>query len=417
MRSTRVARWPETLPVASIGPEGRLVVAPCDVPETCREYEARGGYGSTTTGADLIAAVERSGLVGRGGAAFPAATKLRAVRAGAAPRCVVANGEEGEPLSVKDRWLLRIRPHLVLDGLLLAASAVGAAKAFVYVSDPMCATSVEEAVEELGDTPVPIDVVRVPRSYVAGEETAVVRAIDGGPALPTDKPPRPFESGVGQRPTLVSNVETLANLPFIAAGRDTGQTILVTLSGAVARPGLYEVPLGTMLTEVIEEAGGLTGTPTGALMGGYFAGLIGPRVLDLLLSHSALRAAGTGLGCGAIHILGDDDCPVWISAEVMAYFERHTARQCGPCIRGTSAMSAVLRRLATGTTTESDLDRLAGWSRSLKGRGGCAHLDGATNTAATVLSEFAAEVDKHRNGTCSGYSAHGIERLAVSIDG
>src|ERR1700742_362012 len=187
-------------------------------------------------------------LPGRGGAGFPLAVKVRAVRdngPAAGGTVVIANGEEGEPASIKDRWLLRHRPHLILDGLRLAAAMVAADRAYVYVSDPDSARSVETALAELEPDALGGIVVEVPRvdpGYIAGEETAAIRAINGGPVKPTDKPPRPFQSGVGGRPTLVSNVETLANLPYLlrhgsAAFRSLGTTpspgtLLITLTGA-----------------------------------------------------------------------------------------------------------------------------------------------------------------------------------------
>ena len=229
-------------------------------------YQRLGGYRPLADADELLGEVESSGLVGRGGAAFPLAVKLRAVRDNgrvAGGTVVVANGEEGEPASVKDRWLLRNRPHVVLDGLRLAAAIVAADHAYVYVSDPESAHSVEAALSELDpDTlgGVTVDLITVQPGYVAGEETAAVRMINGGPAKPTDKPPRPFEAGVGGRPTLVSNVETLANLPYLqrhgsAAFRSVGTssspgTFLVTLTGAGRPPGLYEVPHGLPFREL-----------------------------------------------------------------------------------------------------------------------------------------------------------------------
>src|SRR4051794_6087922 len=183
--------------------------------ETRAEYEAAGGYAANgLRGRDLIDAVESAGLRGHGGAAFPTGVKLRTVADREGPRYLIANGEEGEPASIKDRWLLRFRPHLVLDGVLCAAEAIEAEKAYVYVSDAGAADSVTAAIAELGgDAAVPLELVVVEPGYVAGEETSAVRFIMGGPAKPLDKPPRPFEAGVEGRPTLVANVETLANLP------------------------------------------------------------------------------------------------------------------------------------------------------------------------------------------------------------
>jgi NADH:ubiquinone oxidoreductase subunit F (NADH-binding) len=427
-----VPYWPEhEVGLRSLaGAQTRLLIPDPFQREDLAAYTARGGYQPGDEPGKLIEKAEQAGLAGRGGAAFPLGIKLRSVRDAEGPRYVVANGEEGEPLSVKDRWLLRIRPHLVLDGLFRAAGAVSAGHAYVYLSDPDAAASVRHALAELGDVPLPVEVVRIEPSYVGGEETAVVRAINGGPALPVDKPPRPFESGVGERPTLISNVETLANLPAIdvhgveayvqpSRDRQSPGTFLLSLSGACAAPGLYEVPLGMTLREVADQVGGFAGEPRGALMGGYFAGLIGPDVLDLPLSYPATKARGTGLGCGAIWVIAPDECPIAIAADLMAYFERNNARQCGPCIRGTGAMAKVLERLSRGEVTDADIERLTGWSQSLRGRGACAYLDGSANLAASVFREFSADVAAHRDGPCpicAQRQAAGYDRFRLTIE-
>ena len=386
-------------------------LGPKITPSTCRV----GGYRRLDDPDALLEQVDLSGLLGRGGAAFPMGTKLRTVRdAGrrATETVVVANGEEGEPASVKDRWLLRNRPHIVLDGLRLAARIVGARRAYVYLSDADAATSVEAALAELGsdafgDTEV--TVVTVEPGYVAGEETAAVRAINGGPAKPTDKPPRPFEEGVAGVPTLVSNVETLANLPFIQAHgaqsfRAVGTpmspgTFLATITGAGRPATLYEIPHGAAFSELLELHGVAADSVHGVLMGGYFAGLLNSDVLDVTLDHESIRRLGSGLGCGAMSIL-TDDCPVAVAASVLAYFDRENAGQCGSCFNGTAAMAAAAGALRDGVATDEDLARLERWSVVLRGRGACATLDGATYVAATLLSQFPQVVAHHLANNC-----------------
>ncbi|OBF46375.1 NADH dehydrogenase [Mycobacterium sp. 852002-50816_SCH5313054-b] len=383
--------------------------------EDLAAYRRLGGYRPLAGADELLGEVESSGLVGRGGAAFPLAVKLRAVRdngriAGGA--VVVANGEEGEPASIKDRWLLRNRPHLVLDGLRLAAAIVGARRAYVYVSDPESAHSVETALGELEpDTLGGVDVrmSTVQPGYVAGEETAAVRALNGGPAKPTDKPPRPFEAGVGERPTLVSNVETLANLPYLqrhgsASFRAQGTslspgTFLATITGAGRPPVLYELPHGLAFTELLALHKVSPDRVRGALMGGYFAGLLNRGVLETSLDHETMRRIGSGLGCGAISVI-TDDCPVAVAASVLAYFDRENAGQCGSCFNGTAAMAAAAGALRDGAATAQDVERLRRWSVLLRGRGACATLDAATNVAASLLDQFPGEVAAHLDGTC-----------------
>ena len=313
---------------------------------------------------------------------------------------MVANGEEGEPASIKDRWLLRHRPHLILDGLRLAAAMVAADRTYVYVSDPDSARSVEAALAELEPDAldgIAVEVWSVEPGYIAGEETAAVRAINGGPVKPTDKPPRPFQEGVGGLPTLVSNVETLAALPYLqshgsAEFRSLGTSLspgsfLVTVTGAGRAPGLYEVPHGLPFTELLALHDVSPEHVRGALLGGYFAGLLDRSVLDATLDHETLRGLGSGLGNGAIAVI-TDECPLAVAASVLAYFDRENAGQCGSCFNGTAAMAAVARALRDGVATEEDLARLRRWSVVLRGRGACATLDAATNIAASLLAKF-----------------------------
>lgn len=397
-----VAVWPGLTP---------RLVRTC--PETLAEYTDAGGFAPLADSEQLLDAVQASGLLGRGGAAFPLAVKLRTVRdngreAGGA--VVIANGEEGEPASVKDRWLLRNRPHAVLDGLRLAARVVEADRAYVYVSDRRAADSVADALTSCpwaGD--LSVELVTVSPGYVAGEEGAAVHVINGGPAKPTDKPPRPFEEGVGGRPTLISNVETLAQLAYVhghgaeqfrAVGTDGSPgTFLATVTGAGRPAALYELPHGVAVADVLTLHGVAAAEVRGALMGGYFAGLLNRGVLDTTLDHESLRALGSGLGCGAIGFL-TEDCPVAVAASVLAYFDRENAGQCGSCFNGTAAMAAVAIALRDGVATDEDLARLRRWSVVLRGRGACATLDGAANMAGTLLAQFPDVVTRHLENNC-----------------
>jgi NADH:ubiquinone oxidoreductase subunit F (NADH-binding) len=400
-----VATWPGC-------PSRLLGDQPGHTREEYPAYLELGGYRPLADADELLNEVERSGLQGRGGAAFPLAVKLRAVRDNgrlASGSVVVANGEEGEPASIKDRWLLRNRPHLVLDGLRLAAAIVAADRAYVYVSDTESARSVEAALTEHAFGDITIELINVDPTYIAGEETAVTRAINGGPVKPTDKPPRPFQKGVGGRPTLVSNVETLANLPYLqrhgsAEFRSLGTsmspgTFLVTLTGGGRPPGLYEVPHGLPFSELLALHGVSSEHVQGALLGGYFAGLLNRAVLDATLDHETFRGLGSGLGCGAIAVI-TDDCPVAVAASVLAYFDRENAGQCGSCFNGTAAMAAVAGALRDRVATSEDLDRLRRWSVVLRGRGACATLDAATNVAASLLDQFPQAVARHLDNTC-----------------
>jgi NADH:ubiquinone oxidoreductase subunit F (NADH-binding) len=398
-----VAVWPGMTP--------RLLHAE---PETLADYAHAGGYATLGNPERLLDEVQASGLLGRGGAAFPLAVKLRTVRdngrkAGGA--VVVGNGEEGEPASIKDRWLLRNRPHAILDGLRLAAAVVGADHGYLYISDSRAAEQVRTALAEIGAElgSLRVELVIVAPGYVAGEETAAVHVLNGGPAKPTDKPPRPFEQGVAGLPTLVSNVETLAQLAYLnlhgaarfrAVGTDASPgTFLATVTGAGRPAALYELPHGVAVTDLATLHGIPAEKVSGALIGGYFAGLLNRDILGATLDHETIRALGSGLGCGAITLL-TDDCPVAVAASVLSYFDRENAGQCGSCFNGTAAMAAVATALRDGVATDDDLARLRRWSVVLRGRGACATLDGAANVAASLLTQFPDLVQRHLENNC-----------------
>lgn len=413
-----VATWPGCTP--------RLLRPTQVKAEELAEYVQAGGYLPLTEAEALLEQVDLSGLLGRGGAAFPLGTKLRTVRdAGrrGVQTVIVANGEEGEPASVKDRWLLRNRPHLVLDGLRLAAATINASRAYVYVSDEQSAVAVNNALSEVdpqmfGATNVAV--ISVEPGYVAGEETAAVRRINGGPAKPTDKPPRPFEEGVSGLPTTVSNVETLANLPHIhehgaqsfrAVGTPMSPgTFLATITGGGRPAALYEIPHGAAFSELLTLHEVPKDSVRGVLMGGYFAGLVNTDIFDATLDHETIRRLGSGLGCGAISIL-TDDCPVAVAASVMSYFDRENAGQCGSCFNGTAAMAAVVSALRDGAATQEDVTRLERWSVVLRGRGACGTLDGATNVAASLLRHYPQLITSHLANECPSCRTGAFHKL------
>lgn len=384
------------------------------VREDRESYEVRGGHRdrlSTRDGADRLSRLAaRPGLgtlLGRGGAAFPALTKIRAVAAGAAaagvPPVVVANGAEGEPLSVKDRYLLRYRPHLVLDGLLSVAEALDAPVAHVYVADPAAEESVTSAIAEL-DLPVRGPQLRVfaaQDTYVAGEETAVVRALATGIARPADKPPRPFQVGVEGAPTLVLNVETLACIARagLPGRKDAGSTFLATVSGAGRSPVLYELPVGLPLGALLSEHLGRADSGIDVLFGGFFGGIL-PAWPDLELSHPGVLRRGGSLGCGSLHLLERPACPVRTTADVVAYYARHNAGQCGMCMASTSAIAATLAELADPRPGVNYAALLPRWAAQLRGRGACAVPDAVAVLLRALLRSHPQVVTRHLASGC-----------------
>ena len=348
----------------------------------------------------LLAEIEASGLTGRGGAAFPTATKLASVAQH--PRTsVVANGTEGEPLSAKDATLLERNPHLVLDGLVVASMLVGARETAIAVGAgaTAAARALERAIAERPTTSRP-QLALVPDRFVAGEESALVSAVGGGDAKPTGK--RPFESGV-----LVQNVETLAHVALVArygaawfrtAGTEAQPgTALATVAGAVATPGVVEFEPGTRLGDLFERCGGLLDDVEGVLIGGYFGRWL-TYDPELVLTDESLRARGGSLGARVIVALPRSTCGLVEVARVARYMAGESAGQCGPCVFGLAALADELDAIVGGTGTEARVSRL---QAQIARRGACAHPDGTLGFVASGLALFAEEVEVHSRGRCS----------------
>jgi NADH:ubiquinone oxidoreductase subunit F (NADH-binding) len=391
-----------------------------DAPMTLEQHlAAHGPLPLLVDPEQLISEVARAGLHGRGGAGFPMARKLQAVADGRSA-VVIANGAEGEPASAKDRVLLERAPHLVLDGVELAVQTVGAEEAIVCVPEGSSAQrTIADALAERPRTrrkDGSISIEPIPARYVAGEETALVQHLGGGPALPTVTPPRPFERGVRGRPTLIQNVETLAQLAllarhdagwFRAIGTDTEPgSMLITLLGGVARPAVYEIAIGMPLGQLIELAGGATDAVSAVLVGGYFGAWIpGEFAHDLTLDRASLGAAGGSLGCGIVAVLPQRSCGVAETARVIDYLARESAGQCGPCVFGLAAIADGVAQLArgqargrAGSETKATLQR---WTMEIAGRGACRHPDGAGRFLRSALAVFAQELDDHaHHGAC-----------------
>lgn len=357
----------------------------------------------------LIDVVAAAGLRGRGGAGFPAARKLAAV-AGARRPSVVVNGTEGEPASAKDRLLLTRQPHLVLDGAVTAARAVGA-REVVLVAPAATHAALARAIEDRAALDEPeLRLVAAAEGYVAGEETAVLAHVEGRPPVPRLAPPRPAERGLHGRPTLVQNVETLAHLALIvrhgadafrAAGTaERPGTTLVSVSGAVARRGVHEVPVGTPLADVVALAGGPSEPLRALLVGGYFGAWIDPAS-RAALTDADLRPHGAAVGAGVVLALGATACPVDTVARLTSWMAGQSAGQCGSCVHGLAAIAGVLTRLAGGAGGPDDLRLLTRWTAMVDGRGACAHPTGTTRMVASASRLFAAELEDHaRHGCC-----------------
>ena len=378
----------------------------------------------------VIDAVEAAGLRGRGGSAFPAAVKQRAVRAARGRPVVVANGCESEPLSRKDATLLVEAPHLVLDGALLAARAVGADEVIVAVEEPAATArrSMEHAIaQRRGDASIGFSVRTAPRHFLSGQETALVAQLSGGPAKPTFIPPRPTERGVLRRPTLVHNVETLAHIALIArhgpdwfralgTSTESGST-LVTLVGAVGTPGVFEIELGTPLRTLIAAAGGSDADVGGLLIGGYFGSwLAGRERHDVELSNAWLDGHGAALGCGVICVLPAAACPVAETVRVAVHLANATARQCGPCVHGSAAIARTLHGIAVGSPPPNAFGDLERWVTELPDRGACHLPNGLAHFTASALEVFGEAFDDHaRRGPCDACAHASVLSVPAAV--
>lgn len=360
---------------------------------------------------ELVSVVDASGLAGRGGAGFPTGRKMAAVTG--TKTVVVGNGAEGEPLSRKDATLLRQAPHLVLDGLDAAAAAIDADKVYLYIH-PDTATAVADALAErqaAGLDTRRVTVVQAPDRFVAGEESATIRHIEGGPALPTDRTVVSAVSGVRGRPTLVNNVETLANIALIARYgadwfRSVGDphepgTMLVTLSGALEH-AVVEIPTGLPLTDLIEWAGADPRAVQSVLIGGYHGTWLGAGEFGAArISRAALKPLGATPGAGIVHGLDRAECGLRRTAEIAGYLADQSARQCGPCLNGLPRLASLLEELAFGRASDDLVREIRRIVRLVDGRGSCRHPDGTARMVRSALHTFGDDVDAHRRRSCS----------------
>ena len=359
----------------------------------------------------LIPVLKAAGLTGRGGAAFPVHRKLAAVAQAATHPVVIGNGAEGEPASDKDKSLLWISPHLVLDGLQLAAEAVGSASVGLYVhrnarlQERLRAAVAERAAAGLDAAPV--EIIDAPPRFLAGEESALASRVSGEPAMPRFKPPRVFERGVVGRPTLVQNVETLAHLALITRYgphwfRSVGTaeepgSMLCTLHQPDGRRDVVETPLGTPLRHLL-----LLGEGTQAVLSGGYHGAWLPAsdAARMTLSDAQLRPAGAFVGAGVLVALPADRCGIAEAARVARYLALESAGQCGPCFNGLPRIAAAMDEVASPQPDPRAVTDMLRWAGLVEGRGACHHPDGTTRFIRSALNVFADEIDRHARGRC-----------------
>lgn len=380
--------------------------------ETFDEYLNSGGYSrwkteSPLTGSQILDAVQESGLTGRGGAGFPVGRKWTlAAHGSAAERYVVCNGGEDEPGSHKDRVLLEFRPHLVLEGALLCAAAIQARTVFFYINEhyKQGMARLTQSVAEAGAAgflqDVEVRFVEAPTVYVAGEDSAALEVIEGRAALPRQKPPYPTEQGLWGKPTVVNNVETLANIPGIvrhgpARFRRNGTserpgTMLFCLGDEVERPGVYELPIGASLLHLLEACGGgLKGgrRVKAILPGGPSCAFLSADHLDIALDPESLRNAGSSLGCGAMRFIPEGTRMLEVVAEIAKFFQRESCGQCPACRMETNTLALMLERVKVGQGGAALLEQVEKVLDFNRGKGFCAliHMPGPPLLSAMKL--------------------------------
>jgi NADH-quinone oxidoreductase subunit F len=370
-------------------------------------------------GLEILRRVTASGLRGRGGGWFPTGRKWHAVLIEGGEPMVVANGAEGEPGSIKDRFVMLTRPADVVAGLALAARAVGAREAVLFLKGSFHApaAALASALREAPPDGLSVSIRRGDDSYVAGEETAILEVLEGRRPWPRPKPPFPAAVGFCGRPTLVQNVETLARVPDAVADPDgfrRTERTLVSLWGHVRKPGVYEVPLGTPLGRIVEGAGGAPDGVGLVFPGGPSTFPLGGDRLATALDPDALKASGSALGTAAMLVVGASVSRQDVLVSIAHFFERESCRQCPPCTVGTASLARIARALALGRARAGDFADARDVAGFMSGHGYCAHCRTGAAVVGGLLGQADGESDLHpAAGAFDPFGSDSPERAAI----
>jgi len=440
-----------------LGPQKRIAMehAGEHPPLDIDAYIARGGFEalkrclSDFAPGEVVEAVKRSGLRGRGGAGFPTGVKWERVRAaGGSPKYVICNGDEGDPGAFMDRMLLESFPFRVLEGIAIAAYAVGAHEAVLYVRAeyPYAVERIRRAIAlceergllgageapgmpDAGSSNVHVRVMEGAGAFVCGEETALIASIEGRRGVPTIRPPYPSESGLWGKPTSINNVETYAMVPWIirngaeafaAIGTASSKgTKVFALAGKVRRGGLIEVPMGVTIRTIVEEIGG--GAPDGSTfkavqIGGPSGGCLPARLADTPVDYDALSSVGAIMGSGGMVVLDDRTCMVDIARYFLAFTQAESCGKCTFCRLGTKRMLEILDRMCAGEGRRGDIEKLEELSGMVKQGSLCGLGQTAPNPVLTCLRYFREEYEAHLNGTCPAGVCKALIRYEVTDD-
>ncbi len=396
---------------------------------TLSDYRATGGYTALekvlkeVPPAEVIEIVRKSGLRGRGGAGFPTGVKWSFIpKTYAGPKYLCCNADESEPGTFKDRQLIERDPHQMIEGIAIACYAIGARVAYIYIRGEFIrgAQIIQKALDEAygagflgknilgGDFSLALSIHRGAGAYICGEETALLESIEGKRGKPRTKPPFPAIHGLYQEPTVINNVETLANVPHIinrgaewyasfGTQKSTG-TRLFSVSGHVKRPGNYEVPLGITLREMIyEHAGGMRDDkPLKAIIpGGASAAFFTVEHLDVRMDFESIAAAGSMLGSGGVTVMDEETCMVRSAMNLLEFFHHESCGKCTPCREGSAWILQVLRRIESGRGRMEDLELLVTLSKRIEGMTVCAFGDAEVAPVLSTLKHFRAEYEAH----------------------
>ena len=375
---------------------------------------------------ELVSLITASGLRGRGGAGYPLAKKMEAVRASAARTgrapLLIANAYDADPDSPISRTMIERSPANVLQGVAIAAHAIGAVEAVVYMhpsaerAREVMAADIEKRREGLGVLQVSVAVG--PGGFMGGEESALMNVLESKRAMARQRPPFPAESGVAQRPTLISSAETIAWLPQVVATGASADTKLVSVTGSVRTPDVYEVPLGTTLGEILERAGGVESQLKGIHVGGPTGGILAASRRDTKLDFESLKAAGTHMGSGQVRAIPATACIVAEAAQLWAYLAKETCGICVPCRVGTARVTGILESVQSQLGRDTD----GAWLTELGDHMAQFSLCGFGLTAPAILRttmrEFAEDYRLHieerkcPTGTCAPVRARRYETMA-----
>lgn len=392
------------------------------------EYEKAGGYKNLTRALgqqpkDVVEEVKRSGLRGRGGAGFPTAMKWTFAMADQKfPKYLICNADEGEPGTFKDRPILERNPHLLIEGMVISGFALGAEYGYIYLRGEYPAASdilnaaIKQAYEKnyLGDNILGkgikfhLTVHQGAGAYICGEETALIESIEGKKGQPRNKPPFPVNVGAWSMPTIVNNVETLSNVPYIieiggAAYSEIGSSEcpgpkLYSVSGCVEKPGVYELPMGTSLRDIIyNHAGGIrNGKKLKAVIpGGISTPVLPADAIDCAMDFVAMPKAGSMLGSGAVIVMDEDVCMVKVAYRAMKFFEHESCGKCVPCREGTDWLRKILQRIEHGKGVQGDIELLSDVSGIIAGKTFCPLGDGAAGVVKGMIKHFKHEFQEH----------------------